>query len=451
MRRSFRVHSILFCWLLYCSLAFGESYQAQDESLHTFFTALSVPLGQPVVVSQAVARMRVSGVFEFAQAQQVLERVAREQDLIWFDDGHGVYLYAASEAKSAVVALRHLSVERLQLSMRRFGLDETRHPLRREGTRLFYVSGPPRYVDQVQRLAQLMDRPKPDLTVDTQRIGVVQIFNTHVADRQYDLGGKTVKVPGMVTLLENLLADNSISLLAYPDTNSLLIKGKPAQVQMVENLVAQLDVPKRAVEISLWWVDLQRKAFKALKLPGDPAARALTTRVLAPLEDNAFMAHITALEKRRWARVSVLPVILGQENVPAVFHDNHTDYLPGPADEQKGWRPVMNGTQVSVIPRFAEWGEIEMMLRIEDGRSVDGTRGAGKVVRTGIDTVVRVKPGRRLLVGDFQREGENVRLFVLQARVVTDDVLKGEGGPPPLTASQYEQVKRAFKRVAEPG
>jgi type III secretion protein C len=40
----------------------GESYEAQDESLHTVFTALSVPLGTSIVVSRAVARKRLSAV-----------------------------------------------------------------------------------------------------------------------------------------------------------------------------------------------------------------------------------------------------------------------------------------------------------------------------------------------------------------------------------------------------
>ncbi|KAF1023625.1 MAG: Protein InvG [Pseudomonas sp.] len=431
------------CWLFLCVLlvspgALGERYQAHEESLHTFFSALAVPLGQPVVVSQAAARKRISGEFAFEQVQQVLESVASQQGLIWYDDGQAVYLYDASEAKSAVVALRHLSVERLREWMRRSGLDEKRHPLRVDGRRVFSVSGPPTYVDQVQRLAQLMDRPRPELRLGTQTFAVVQVLNTHVADRQYDMGGKTVTVPGIASVIDTLLAAERTGggLLAYADTNSVLVKGTPAQVTFIEQLVAQLDVPKRAVEVSLWWVDVERDALAPLKL-GEAA-----TRVLAPREDNAFISHVTALERRRRARVSVLPVILTQENVPAVFQDNQTLYLPGPDAGQS----VVEGTQVSVLPRFAEGGEIELVLRIED----DSRQGGAKVKRVGIDGVVRLAPGKRVLVGDFQRGAGAVRLFVIQARAGSSDLKAMAGAPPALTASQHERVKRAFKRVSAP-
>jgi type III secretion protein C len=476
--------STLLFWLLMLgsSCVLAQSYQARDESLHTFFTALSLPLGQPIVVSQAAARKRISGAFDFDSAQPLLESVARQQGLIWYSDGQVLYLYDADEAKSSVVTLRHISVDILRGFMRRSGLDEVRYPLRASGARMFYVSGPPNYVDHVLRLAQLMDRQRAELRMGSQRIGVVQVLNTHVADREYDMGDKAVTVPGMASMIEKLLAvghkpdspgqsglldDRDISVLAYPDTNSLLIKGKPEQVSFIESLVAELDVPKRAVEVSLWLVDVDREELKKLGAAmhegaGEPSA----TRVMAPVEDDAFMKRIAVLEPRRRAKVTALPVILTQENVPAVFNDNQTFYLPRPGEDSDEWQPVVYGTQVSVLPRFAEAGEIEMLLTVEDGRQMGKAGNRDKrsaaVERVGISSVVRVAPGRRLLVGDFQRDtgaalsgryygpmANSVRLFVIQATSVRDAVhTRAEPGQaPPLTPSQHERVKRAFNRV----
>ncbi|MDF3197048.1 type III secretion system outer membrane ring subunit SctC [Pseudomonas sp. 1912-s] len=476
----------VFFWLLVLGSprVLGEPYEARDENLHTFFTALSLPLGQPIVVSQAAARKRISGTFDFDSAPTLLASVARQHGLIWYSDGQVLYLYDADEAKSSVVTLRHISVDMLRGFMRRSGLDEARYPLRASAARVFYVSGPPNYVDHVLRLAQLMDRQRAELRMGPQRIGVVQVLNTHVADREYDMGDKTVTVPGMASMIEKLLAveqksasprqpgllaDKTISVLAYPDTNSLLIKGKPAQVSFIENLVAELDVPKRAVEVSLWLVDVDRDELKKVgdvlhKGPDKPPA----TRVMAPVEDDVFMKRITALEQRRRAKVTALPVILTQENVPAVFNDNQTFYLPRPGENSDEWQPVVYGTQVSVLPRFAEENEIEMQLTLEDGRQMGkaGSRDkrSAAVERMGISTVVRVAPGRRLLVGDFQREtgaalagryygpmANSVRLFVIQVAPVGGASHTG-GGPgqaPPLTPSQHERVKRAFTRISE--
>jgi type III secretion protein C len=200
-----------------------------------------------------VARKRVSAALDFDAPQQALEMLALQQGLIWYGDAQALYVYDADEATRSAVTLRHISVDRLRSLMRRAGLDESRHPLRENGGRTFYVSGPPKYVDQVLRLAQLMDRQRADLTVGKQAFAVIQVLNTDVADRHYGTRDNPVTVPGMASMVETLLAsehkgllaDKSLGVIAYADSNSLLIKGKPAQVSFIQNLVAELDIPKR--------------------------------------------------------------------------------------------------------------------------------------------------------------------------------------------------------------
>lgn len=472
MLRLWRCRWLLFVALMLGStLAWGERYQAHDESLHTVLTALSVPLGVPIVVSRAVARKRISETLDFSAPQQTLEALALQHGLIWHSDGQVLYLYDAAEAKSSAVALRHISVDRLRALMRRSGLDESRHPLRKSGERTFYVSGPPNYVDHVQRLAQLMDRPTAELRLGAQAFGVIQVLNSPVADRQYGTSDNPVTVPGMASLIETLLnseqkgllADKSLGVIAYPDTNSLLIKGKPAQVKFIQTLVAELDIPRRSIEVSLWWVDVERGDLKALGLSWDEAAKASATQILEPSDDSRLMAQISTLERRRRATVVTLPVILTQENVPAVFQDNHTFYLPAPGEYRTEWKPVPYGTQVSVLPRFTEANQIELLLNVEDGRQLHATGRRGKPTGVGqvsVNSVVRVPQGKRLWLGTFRREAggqgrtaggtrqPDVRLFVIQARAV-DKELKSLGGgiaPAPLTAAQYERVQRAFVR-----
>ncbi|MFP3381060.1 hypothetical protein SB767_32580, partial [Bacillus sp. SIMBA_069] len=86
--------------------ACGEVYQAQDEGLPAFFAALSVSLGLPVVTSRAVASRQVSGAFDFAAPQQVIETLTAREGLIWHSDGQVLHVYAADEARSSAVALQ---------------------------------------------------------------------------------------------------------------------------------------------------------------------------------------------------------------------------------------------------------------------------------------------------------------------------------------------------------
>ncbi|WP_051903125.1 secretin N-terminal domain-containing protein [Pseudomonas fluorescens] len=248
----------LLAWLLMLNVqpAMGESYWVWDESLVGFFSRLAVPLGQPIVVSKQAAGKRITGQFDFAEAQAVLEAVALQHELIWYSDGQVLHLYDASEAKSSGVMLRHMTVDRLRDAMRRSGLDEARYPIRKAGPRLFYVSGPANYVDHVLRLAQLMDRPRPVHREDLPKVDVIQVNNADVADRRYDMGSQTVTVPGIATLIEKQLAElgrkagAGAAVIAYPQVNSLLIKGSEQQLRLIKKLVAELDVPPRPEEVS---------------------------------------------------------------------------------------------------------------------------------------------------------------------------------------------------------
>ena len=272
------LYSGLLCvvLLLGSRIACGQAYQAQDEGLQAFFTALSAPLGLPVVTSAAVARRRVSGTFDFAAPQQVLETLAGQEGLIWHNDGQVVHLYEADEVRSSVVVLHHIRVNRLRAIMRSAGLDEPRYPLRESGARMFYVGGPPSYVDHVLRLAKLMDQPPRTQPDSAPTIGVVEVINVSVEDRQQGAGASKVHVPGMASMIQarlsseqkGLLSDANLVVVAYSATNSLLIKGQPAQVRLIEKLVAELDVAKPLGDVSSWQADA---GPEPLQPPSGPA------------------------------------------------------------------------------------------------------------------------------------------------------------------------------------
>ncbi|WDG76018.1 type III secretion system outer membrane ring subunit SctC [Pseudomonas chlororaphis] len=446
----------------------GEGYVARQESLRTFFDALSASLGKPIILSKAAARRTISGEFSLVAPQQTLERIVRQMALIWYSDGQALYVYEAAEAKSAVISLNTITVQKLDGFLRRSGLRDARYPLRNDGLRTFYVSGPPIYVDLVVQAAHFMDNQSADLQLGQQRIGVINLRNTFVGDRQYELRDQSITVPGIATAIETLLkgesrgvdtaiskdgggrpggmpsfpleglgipesasadktapriiardlAAGNIRVVAYPDTNSLLVKGLPEQVRFIENLVAALDEPKRHVELSLWIIDLQKDDLNELGVDwkgsfklGSRAGASLNGGSLSTLDSSSFMAAISALETDNRARVVSRPIVLTQENVPAIFDNNRTFYARLIGERSVDLEHVTYGTLVSVLPRISASGEIEMALNIEDGSVVEsareqaaGTDALPTVGRTRISTVARVPRGKSLLVGGFTRD-----------------------------------------------
>ncbi|EXF96141.1 type III secretion system outer membrane pore InvG [Pseudomonas fluorescens HK44] len=524
-------------------LAQAEGFVAREQSLRTFFAELSGPLGKAVIVSKAAAAKRISGEFDLSSAQQTFERIAGQMGLIWYSDGQAIYLYDASEVKSSVVSLQTLTVDKLQTFLQRSGLQDVRYPLRSDGLRTFHVSGPPLYVDLVLQAARLMDNQRSELLLGKQQIGVIQVVNTFVGDRKYEIRDDKVTLPGLATVIERLLrgeqggleptvakafapnrpgampefpleglatlpsdqdptaprilaremAAGNIRVVAYPDTNTLLVKGLPEQVRFIENLVAVLDQPKRHVELSLWIIDLHKDELNQLGINwqgsikvGGQFAASLNAGSATTLDGVSFVTQVMALERTNRANVVARPVILTQENVQAIFDNNRTFYAPLVGERSVDLQHVTYGTLVSVLPRFAKADEIEMSLTIEDGNEVEKTGEGGHastlptVGRTRISTVARVPQGKSLLVGGFTRDDHSeqigripvlgsipwigrlftyrqsrsantVRVFLIQPKEIIS-ALEPEAPDPGtrlMTPEQHERVRRAYFRAAE--
>ncbi|VEB43321.1 type III secretion system outer membrane pore InvG [Chromobacterium violaceum] len=119
-----------------------------------------------------------------------------------------------------------------------------------------------------------------------------------------------------------------------------------------------------------------------------------------------------AMTSKKKANVVSRPVVLTQENIPAIFDNNRTFYAKLEGERSVDLQHVTYGTLISVLPRFAADGQIEMSLSIEDGSqarapdysSDNKDAGLPEVGRTRISTVARVPQGKSLLIGGFTRD-----------------------------------------------
>ncbi|CTW41145.1 type III secretion system protein [Escherichia albertii] len=101
------------------------------------------------------------------------------------------------------------------------------------------------------------------------------------------------------------------------------------------------------------------------------------------------------------------PVVLTQENIPAIFDNNRTFYTKLVGERTAELDEVTYGTMISVLPRFAAKNQIELLLNIEDGNEISSEHtnvdDLPQVGRTLISTVARVPQGKSLLVGGYTR------------------------------------------------
>ncbi|HFI3446860.1 TPA: type III secretion system outer membrane ring subunit SctC [Escherichia coli] len=448
---------------------FDNGYVARNDSLNSFFEAMSTKLNKTVVVSKSASRKKINGNFNFRDPEALLDRLASQLGVIWYSDGQTIYIYDAEEIRNSVILLQNISLSAFKSFLKEAGLYDSRYPLKGdEQNGIVYISGPPIFVSIVTKTAALIDKQNNDIEMGRLKIGVFRLHNTFVNDRTYQLRDQNIVIPGIATVIEKLLTgeqqnltevqgrmfrasgsniasevlsgnsstDNEmyideardsttssstpisdIKVISYPDTNSLLVKGTAEQVDFIGALVRLLDVAKRHVELSLWIIDLNKNDLEQLGVAWGGSTSfsnkldiALNQTLVSTLDGVHFLASVYALEKKNQARIVSKPVLMTQENVPAIFDNNRTFYTKLIGERNSSLAHVTYGTMISVLPRFSADGEIEMSLNIEDGneekQSVSGNEDSvlPEVGRTHISTVARVPQGKSLLIGGYTRD-----------------------------------------------
>ncbi|MGP3590892.1 type III secretion system outer membrane ring subunit SctC [Vagococcus sp. WN89Y] len=454
-------------------------YVASNNSIQQLFYVLGGAINKPVIVSTEAAKKRVSGNFDLSNPKTLLTTLAARTGLIWYDDGSSIYIYDNSEIQSSVVRLSYAPFDRLITYLQSSGLYDTRFPLRSNGQAgSFYVSGPPVYVELISAAAKYIDATYARPGTGETTIRVIRLKNTFVNDRTYTQRDAPVTIPGVASVLNQLLnnqtdgsgnraaaagaritidndtqhameaaaagqtgnfpplpgfgsrapaptpvnnpvmeSQNNINIVAYSDTNSLLIQGSERQVSYVEDLVNAIDIPKQQIQLSLWIIDISKDDINELGVRWQGAAQlggtgvTFNTSSLTPQNSIHFLADVSALAQKGNAQVVSRPEILTQENVPALFDNNSSFYAKLIGERTSSLEKITYGTMISVLPRLAQrQQEIEMILNIQDGGlplAADGTiedvDNLPVVNNTQISTEARVPVGYSLLVGGYSR------------------------------------------------
>ncbi|EAA0515075.1 TPA: type III secretion system secretin MxiD, partial [Shigella sonnei] len=463
-------------------------YVAQSDTVGSFFDRFSALLNYPIVVSKQAAKKRISGEFDLSNPEEMLEKLTLLVGLIWYKDGNALYIYDSGELISKVILLENISLNYLIQYLKDANLYDHRYPIRGNiSDKTFYISGPPALVELVANTATLLDKQVSSIGTDKVNFGVIKLKNTFVSDRTYNMRGEDIVIPGVATVVERLLnngkalsnrqAQNDpmppfnitqkvsedsndfsfssvtnssiledVSLIAYPETNSILVKGNDQQIQIIRDIITQLDVAKRHIELSLWIIDIDKSELNNLGVNwqgtasfGDSFGASFnmsSSASISTLDGNKFIASVMALNQKKKANVVSRPVILTQENIPAIFDNNRTFYVSLVGERNSSLEHVTYGTLINVIPRFSSRGQIEMSLTIEDGTgnsqsnynyNNENTSVLPEVGRTKISTIARVPQGKSLLIGGYTHEtnsNEIVSIPFLSSIPVIGNVFK---------------------------
>ena len=426
-----------------------------EQSLSIYFQAISSIIERPVIISNKVKALQVTGDFDLTEPMQALRTMSRNMGLIWYFDGHAMYIYRQEELSSSLGHLEHLKVNELIDALKEAGIYDERYPLNPfTDVQTFYLSGPPKYLQLVTQTATLLDKQYQLAKEEHASVAVVNVRFRPVSKRTLTLRGEKQVTPGLADILQtlwaganrlvvesskeneqtnedSLLVKETLSLparegepngllwiLADAETNSLILRGNAMQINDAKQLIRELDRPKSQVQLSLKVIDVKESEINRLGVDWTGSFQSgSVSSVINPIEGvsalvgtRSIMARINALTAKSQARIISRPMVLTQDNVTAYFDNSHSFYIKLEAERVVDLKTITYGTLISVTPRIIPSAHsvpnVEMQLTVEDGSREPGENSVssdGQISQTRIETLARVPSGTSLLIGGYTR------------------------------------------------
>ncbi|MFJ4134500.1 type III secretion system outer membrane ring subunit SctC [Pseudomonas cyclaminis] len=444
------------------------AYEAEHKPLREVLEDFGQTFGTQLQI-EGLLEGTVNGKIRANTPQSMLDRLGVEHRFQWYLYNNTLYISTLDQQESARLEVSSETISDLKQALTDIGLLDSRFgwgELPEDGVVL--VSGPKSYIQQIKQFSS--QRRSAD---EKQSVLSYPLKFANATDRLVDYRGEKLNVPGVASILRGLLEPRSSSALsglgqrpaAQPSpltpnvprlgnpllgqmlgananpaqmdmgatltprapvassrirveadvrNNAVLIYDVPERQAMYRELISQLDVARKLVEIDAIILDIERTqlrefgvnwGFQNSRFRGGANVSPGTSSQLSIENRDRFYADIRALEAKGLATMVSNPSVLTLENQPAVIDFNRTQYLT-PGRENATILPVTVGTSFQVVPRVitSRGGhQIHLVVDIEDGNFDETSPNPNNLdVRRGkVSTQAVMAEKRSLVVGGF--------------------------------------------------
>ncbi|WP_213989510.1 type III secretion system outer membrane ring subunit SctC [Sodalis sp. dw_96] len=404
----------------------------------------------------------VSGNLRADSPEGFLDRMALQYRFQWFVYNNTLYISPQEAQTSRRLEISPDAAPDIKQALQGIGLLEPRFgwgELPDDGVVL--VTGPPEYVALIENFTK-KTAPKPE---EDKQMMAFPLKYAAVADRTIKYRDQTLMVPGVATMLNELLAQSnpvsaggitsnqdggngtdemqqqSQSILnelvsrgtrsgrdrdndnkaapvdgrvsADVRDNILLVRDDPKHRAEYQSLINQLDVPQKLIEIDAVIVDIDREQLARLSSSWAGQFGGVTggTSMLAGnstlfvTDFRRFFADIQALEGEGTASIIANPSILTLENQPAIIDFSDTAFIKAVGERVADIKTVTAGTSLRVTPRAISGSKnsaIQLLIDVEDGKLNKDDDGNAEGTSDGIiSTQALVEAKRSLVMGGF--------------------------------------------------
>lgn len=459
--------------------------------------------GIPTVVSPQVDD-RFIGTLPAGAAQATLDALSERYRLSWYFNGQTLHIYKSSEATRRAMSLRHASPGDLLGHLGDAGVLHPRHCVARAipATHALEIAGVPACLETVSMLAEYVERDARDQQESEETIKIFPLKFATADDTRYFYRGQEVVVPGVVSVLKDLIlgAGPLIATSAAPPTsptsaaaitaapvtrtgtprfsadprrNAVIVRERRQNLPIYGDLIAQLDIRPRLVDISVAIIDVNASdiaelgvdfsgsarlgGFGAVSLNGQLQDGDSSTFTTVVGDTNKFMINLNALERNSKARVLSRPSIVTLDNMQAVLDRSVTFYTKVSGEKVAKLESVTSGSLLRVTPRLvpnegdgAGREQVMLTLNIEDGGEVRSERNARNEVPTirnsSISTHATLQAGQSLLLGGFVQDAQHEQ----ERKIPLLGDLPLIGRLFSSTSNRNDSVMRLFLIKAEP-
>lgn len=185
------------------------NHYSEQEDIKDLLTDFFASQRIGVVFSEEV-KGKVSGNFKNKVPEDFFNRITKAYNLIWYYDGAAVYVYSAHEMTSKIMNLRYLDMEQFRQNLDDLGIMDSKFAVRTIGKdRIVYVSGPKRYVDLISNLAEQLDEKAWAMRGENDKVKVFPLKYAWAEDKTFLFRDKEMTVPGVATILSDLISGNT--------------------------------------------------------------------------------------------------------------------------------------------------------------------------------------------------------------------------------------------------
>lgn len=439
------------------------SFYGNNENIRAVLEDFAGNYSLPIVLSSAVSGS-LQGKIGPVTPVQFLDYLGNVHGLMWYFDGHTLFVYNGGESIQRILNLNHLATSELKQTLQQIGIWDERFYWKEQANEgLVFVSGPPRYVELTNETAMILDNKEGERRMSDLVVRTFELKYAWAVDKSFNFRGQELTVPGVATLVQQIVAGGGIAraesneapsqgvqplaamgeevqeaaealnagttrdgvyINADPRMNAVIVHDLESKMAMYEELISSLDKPTSQIEISVSIIDINTSDVDALGInwssTGDTniqfnAVNPETYSTILGQTFGSFTANIQMLEEDGRAKIISRPSILTLDNLEAVLDNSSTSYVKVESNDDAKLFPVTSGTVVQVTPRIVQetFGRrIHMSVNIQDGNQTteDATVNAPSptpvTTNSSISTQAIISEQESLLIGGFYKETE---------------------------------------------